>query len=262
PQTTNDYLKLCKFIKDKTGIYGCMPIVDGTNLYFRFQEEGLSVLDQTKKRALFNGPPHVKLLATYVDLLANDYFPRDVLVRSYYGALELYAAEELAMLVTGPQFLLSRIKYDNLAVYKKTRVARYPLGNRKIIHSPLMNIAVSAKSKRPETAFEFALFVTNEENQVAFAKETVIFPSTILSSPVSRQFFLKGGSNPEDAARLIGFQSLPASRDLTPTFPIRKGIELAREFRNAIESAFYETKTPKEALDYAVQEWNRILAKP
>jgi len=229
----------------------------------------LPVIDSSGKKALFATPAHAKILAEYVSMFAADYFPADTLIRGYYGAVERYATGELAMLVTGPQFL-TRIKREGPAVYQNTLIAAYPLsvqaslpnGKNKLIDAPLMNIAIPARSKKQAAAIAFALFVTDEANQVAFSRETVIFPSTKITDPVSKNFFLAGGNSPEDKARAIDYPMLEFAKDLAPTIPPDKSIDLARVFREAVESALYGTKTPAEALEFCAREWNRILAAP
>jgi putative chitobiose transport system substrate-binding protein len=263
PQTYDEVIKYAKIIKDRTGIYGFMPNINGALLYYRFQEMGLPVFDERKNLALFNTDAHAKVLALYASLFENDYFPADTLIRGYYGAVERYAAGELAMLITGPQFL-TRIKRDGPQAYAETLVAPYPQysGAPRLIDAPLMNIAIPSSSKNQGAALKFALFVTSEDQQVAFSKETVIFPSTVITNPLTKQFFLQGGKTPEALARKISFESLGYAKDLAPTIPADKNADLVKVFTEAIQSALYRTKTAKQALDFAVSEWNRILRTP
>lgn len=249
----NGVIDIARQIKDKTGKYGFMPNVDGVRMLHRFQENGLPILSPDRKLAVFNSSDHVLYLTTYVELLRNDYFPEETLRRGYLGATERYSAGELGMLITGPQFLL-RVKNDNPAVYAKTRVAAYPqtLGGQ---HLATMVISIPKSGKHIRQAIDFALFVTNDENQLAFSKLVTVFPST--KQAADDPFFKQGGPSPEDQARKIAAGSLQNSRDLTVVVP--NSGDLMRIFREAIESAFYGKRTPKEALDWAVKEWNKKL---
>jgi putative chitobiose transport system substrate-binding protein len=254
PSSEEEMIQQARTIKDKTKIYGFMPNVDGLRMLHRFQENGLPILSRDGKRAVFNSPEHVRYLTRYVELFKGDYFPEDTLRRGFLGATERYSAGQLGMLTTGPQFLL-RVKRDNPDVYAQTFVAAYPKGKANTLHLATMGVAVTRASRHTQAAVDFALFVTNDENQLAFSKQVVVFPST--KQAAADPFFKRGGAGPEDVARKVGAADLPNARDLSVVVP-HSG-DLFRVFREAIESAFYGKRSPKDALDWAVGEWNARL---
>ena len=254
PATEEEMIAHAKAIKDKTKVYGFMPNVDGVRLLHRFQENGLPITSPDGKRAVFNSPAHVAYLAKYVQLLKRDYLPEDTLRRGFLGVTERYSAGQLGILTTGPQFLL-RVKQDNPDVYAQTFVAPYPMGKGKIIHLPTMAVTVPKASKHGKEAVEFGLFVTNDRNQLQFGKLTVVLPST--RAAAANPFFKQSGATAEDKARKIAAAELPFARDLTVVVP--QAADLYRVFREAIESAFFGKMTPKEALDWAVKQWNARL---
>ncbi|MDR5709135.1 MAG: sugar ABC transporter substrate-binding protein [Armatimonadota bacterium] len=254
PRTTDELITYAKRIKDHTGLYGFMPNVNGTNLLQRFQEAGLPILED--RRAVFNSPRHVQELEKWVRLFRQDYFPEDTLRRGYLGATELYTAGELGMLITGPQFLL-RVRHENRAVYDRTRVGPYPLDRGRVIHAPLMGLSIPRTTRRPQEAVRFALYVTDDRNQLAFCRIVTIFPTA--RAAARDPFFsrLPPNPTPEDHARTLSARQLPLARDLTVVVP-HQG-ELMKAFRDNIEAAFFGHKTPKQALDDAVRRWNARL---
>jgi len=254
PATEDEMIAHAKAIKDKAKVYGFMPNVDTIRLLHRFQENGLAVLSADGKRAVFNSPAHVAYLAKYVQLFKQDYFPEDTLRRGFLGATERYSAGQLGILATGPQFLL-RVKQDNPDVYAQTFVAPYPKGKGNVIHLPTMAVTVPKASKNLKEAVDFGLFVTNDENQLQFSKQVVILPST--RGAAANPFFKQSGATAEDKARKIAAAELPFARDLTVVVP--QAADLYRVFREAVESAFFGKMTPKEALDWAVKQWNARL---
>lgn len=254
PRTEDEMIRHARLIKDRAKVYGFMPNIDGVRLMHRFQENGLPVTGADGKRAVFNSPEHVRYLAQYVELFKADYFPEDTLRRGYLGATERYSAGQLGMLITGPQFLL-RVKADNPEVYAQTFVAPYPKGKGNTVHLATMTVAVPRASRHTDAAVDFALFVTNDENQLAFSKQVVVFPSTRLAA--ADPFFRRGGAGPEDVARKVAAADLALARDLSVVVP--NSGDLFRIFREAVESAFYGRRTPKEALDWAVGQWNLKL---
>ncbi len=254
PATTDAFIQTAVTIKQKTGVYGFMPNVDTIRFLTLFQEEGLPILSADRKRAVFDGSAYVALLARYVDLFKRDMFPADTLQRGYLGATERYAAGQLAMLTTGPQFLL-RVRSDSPDVYRETLVAPAPLGRGHVLDLPTMDLAVPLVSRRHADAVEFALYVTDDENQLAFSHLVVIFPST--RAAAADPYFTRPGTTPEDRGRAVAARELGTARDLTVVVP--NSDELLRIFREAVENAFFGRMTAQQALSWAVKEWNRRL---
>ncbi|MBE3574244.1 MAG: sugar ABC transporter substrate-binding protein [Firmicutes bacterium] len=254
PRTVAEMIAQAKQIKDKTGMYGFMPNVNGINFLTIFQEAGLPIFDKSGKKAVFNSPAHVKLLQEYVDLYKHDYFPEDTLRRGYLGATELYSEGKLGMLLTGPQFLI-RVEKDNKAVYDETRVAAYPLDKGQVTHTPLMGLSVPANVRDKKEAAKFALFATNDANQLAFAKASNTFPSTIAAA--NDPFFTTGGPTAADQARIVDAKQLKHAKDLTVVVP--DASNLFKAFKDNIEAAFFGSKSPKQALDDIVRVWNASL---
>lgn len=254
PASEAQMIAAARTIKDRAKVYGFMPLIDGTRLMHRFRENGLPVLSADGRRAVFNTPAHVAYLQRLVDLFRQDYFPEDTLRRGFTGAVERYSAGQLGMLLVGPQFLL-RVKESNPEVYAKTAVAPYPMGRGRVIHAGLMTLAVPRGSRRPGEAVKFALYVTNDANQLEFSKLSVVFPST--KAAAANPYFRQGGAGAEWRARAIAVDELKYGRDLTVVVP-NQG-ELYKIFREAVESAFFGKMTAKEALDWAVREWNARL---
>lgn len=254
PASEEAMIAAARQLKDRAKVYGFMPLVDGVSLLYRFLENGLPILSNKGTRAVFNSPAHVAYLHRYVELFKQDYFPEDTLRRGYLGAVERYSAGQLGMLIVGPQFLL-RIKASNPEIYAKSSVAPYPLGKGRVIHTPLMTLTVPKASKRQQDAVKFALFVTNDANQLAFSKLVVIFPST--KAAAADPYFKTSGAGPDSKARTIATEELKFGRDLT--LVVSNEGELFKIFREAVERAFFGRMTAQQALDWAVREWNARL---
>ncbi len=255
-QTLEQLIATATTIKQNTGVYGYYPNILAQALLYRFLEAGLPVLSENGFSAVFNSPQHEAFFAEQIRLLQQDIFPSEALLTGYGGAIERYQSGNLAMLITGPQFL-TRIGESAPQVYAATQVSPYPLGAGQVIHSPLMLLGIPASSGHSREALEFALFVTNHERQVAFSKLTAIFPST--AQAATDPFFttLPAKPSPEDHARIIIAQELQYAKDLTMNLP--NSSDLFQYFQKQIEAAFFGYKTPQEALDDAVRFWNAKL---
>jgi putative chitobiose transport system substrate-binding protein len=150
---------------------------------------------------------------------------------------------------------LLRVKKDNPDVYAQTFVAGYPKGRGKTLHLATMAVTVPRASRHTQAAVDFALYVTNDDNQLEFSKQVVVFPST--RQAAGDPFFRRGGAAPEDVARKVAAADLASARDLSVIVP--NSGDLFKAFREAIESAFYGKRSPKDALDWAVKQWNARL---
>ncbi|GGR82385.1 ABC transporter substrate-binding protein [Deinococcus sedimenti] len=256
PRTIQTLIAAAKQIKDKTGMYGFMPNINGISMLYVFQEAGLPILDKSGSKAVFNSPEHVKLLQTYVDLYKKGYIPEDTMRRGFTAATELYSAGKLGMLITGPQFIL-RVQNDNKAIFDQTRVAPYPIniaGN--VIHTGLMGFMVPKGVKDKALAQKLALFLTNDVNQLQFSKVTkTTFPSTVKAS--GDKFFKQGGSDAVSQGRLVASTELKRAKDLTLVYP--DASKLNKVFKDNVEAAMAGQKSAKQALDDIVKAWNASL---
>ncbi|NTY02320.1 sugar ABC transporter substrate-binding protein [Deinococcus sp. JMULE3] len=256
PRTIQTLIAAAKQIKDRTGMYGFMPNINGISMLYVFQEAGLPILDKSGSRAVFNSPEHVKVLQTYVDLYKKGYIPEDTMRRGFTAATELYSAGKLGMLITGPQFIL-RVQNDNKAIFDQTRVAPYPIniaGN--VIHTGLMGFMVPKGVRDKALAQKLALFLTNDVNQLQFSKVTkTTFPSTVKAS--GDKFFKQGGSDAVSQGRLVASTELKRAKDLTLVYP--DASKLNKVFKDNVEAAMAGQKSAKQALDDIVKAWNASL---
>lgn len=255
PKNFDEVAKYAKIIKSKTGIYGYMPDM---KVMDDFLCDGINITDKNMTKALFNSPAGINRLQWYVDLYKQDLIPKETIniITSYQTATNRYKCGELGMLISGANFLL-QIKNDSSRVYNATKVAPMPLGKAKIYPAAVMNFVVPKASKHREEAVKFALFMTNDENQLAFCKIVPLLPST--KKAAKDEFFVKGKGVPiEDEAVRISIKELFNSRDLSLALPERA--KLGEYLTSAIQSALAGTKTSKQALDEAAAKWDEVLS--
>ncbi|RMH65669.1 MAG: extracellular solute-binding protein, partial [Cyanobacteria bacterium J003] len=118
----------------------------------------------------------------------------------------------------------------------------------------VMNLLVPRQSRHPELAVEFALFVTNDENQLAFAKEANVLPSTqaALADPYFRTIGEK--ATPVDIARSVSAAQMSQAEVLIP--PLRDIKELQRLLYENLQAVLLGQKTIDQALEDAETAWN------
>lgn len=256
PKTMPGVIELAKTIKDKTGVYGFAPLISNVDFLKAFQEAGLPIFDQARKKAVFNSPEHVALLQQYVDLRKKDYFPEDVIRRGFQGAYELYAAGKLGIIVVGPTFM-PRLEKDNNAVWKASIVAPHPVGLGNVVQASTFAYAVPKGVKDPRAAARLANFLTDDEAQLAFSRRTgTTFPTTVKAAKDPFFTSLAAGTV-NDKARLAAARTMKNGKELS--VPVPNASTLNNAFKDNIEAALYGRKTAKQALDDAVKVWNANL---
>ena len=213
-----------KTMKEKTGAYLYNP-PELFNLLF---EEGIPILNDYKTAAAFNNEDTVKLLSNFKTMTDQDILPK-----TNWGQwdqeLKLFETEKLAI-VSSSGSSLSRIKDEAPDVYNKIGVAKPLTGSKGLSHNALMDLVVPSKSKNHEEAIKFAAWLTNDENQLAFCKQTAVFPSTTKASEDS--YFTSDTSSLEGQARNISAQVSETSEDYS------LGVDGQNDIQDAINKAY------------------------
>ncbi|HBH17660.1 MAG TPA: sugar ABC transporter substrate-binding protein, partial [Cyanobacteria bacterium UBA9579] len=117
---------------------------------------------------------------------------------------------------------------------------------------------VPIKSKHPKEAIDFALFLTNSQNQLEFCKLAPILPSTL--DAINSDFFReKPNADLMDKARAISAKQL--NRAMAPVPPLANQKDLFQIVDYMTQQVLLGHKKPKAAIDQAVNEWNKILSE-
>lgn len=253
PKTWDETIEYARIIMNRTGIYGFSPNFILGDILTR---EGISLLTADRNVG-FNNEQAVEELTKWVQVYRDGLVPPDIVTNVRAGELEgvqRYQAGRLAMLITGPQFI-SRVRVEAPEIYAKTIAVPLPVGKAGTTRAAIQNIVVSRQSKNPELAADFALFLTNAENQLAFSKIVTIFPSVIAAA--EDPFFSAGGNTPEDQARMIAAGDL-WKIDATPT-DLPDSSRMTQILDDAMTAALLGSKTPRQAIQDAAREWQQIL---
>jgi putative chitobiose transport system substrate-binding protein len=225
-------------------------------------QQGLPVI--SAGRAVFNSPQHIalvqKLALTYKagGLLKDSLFAED----NFPAVIDAYNGGRLGMLLAPPT-AMRRVQADAREIYAVTDVAAAPLGSTGIADGGwLIHFAVPkgvAPARLPAIG-KFARFLTNDENQLAFAKLASVFPTT--RAAANDPFFIDIGKQAGATEKAIaaGAVSMPHSHTLYVA-GIEDYDELRRTLVKAVEAGVTGKQDIKAALDEAVLIWNRKLAQ-
>lgn len=260
PASLDEQLQWATQIAAKTGKAGFAPAlgkIDGL-----FLQQGLPLLNG--RQAVFNSPAHVAILKKLASAYAAKALLRDKLFAedNFPAAIEAYKGGRLAMLVSAPS-VLQRIESDAKDIYGKSDVAPAPQGASGIPDGCwLFHFAIPAgvPAARLPAVGKFARFLTNDENQLAFAKQAGVFPTSIAAGKDPAFGKTSANAGMTERAQVMAARGLPQARSLYVT-GIADYDALRKVLVQAVEAAVTGKKEPKLALDDAVASWNKQLAK-
>lgn len=248
--------KICKTISQDTNKFAFFPIYTESFLRDAFVTVGIDLVDETRTKATFNSPKAVKVLKFWTDLYRNGIVPREALTASHRRPIELFKTGRLAMLNSGPQFL-KHVKSDSPDVYNNTFVLPQITWKDHPVYKIEMHVlAVSAESKHPVIAAEFAAFVTNLENQIKFCKLTTILPSA--SEGLKDPMFTEVEDTADGQARKISAEQVRKGMIFYPPPKVGKFLNILNESSEKICLGKMEAK---EGLDIAERRINDLLGK-
>ena len=256
PKTYEELGHMVKIIKNRTGKAAFMPNLteDGKMLHF-LNKYDVPIVDKARTKALFNTQKAASILEFWVDMYSKGYIPAESLTQGHRASLEMYQAGDSAFIVTGANFLRT-IKDNAPQVFKDTKVAPQVTGSNGKVDFALMNLVIPKKSKHPKEALDFALYLTNTQNQLEFCRLAPILPST--KEGINSSLFKADNSNDTvERGRAISAKQLNNAIKPVPTLKNQKDLYQIVDY--ATQQALLRKATPKHSLDQAANEWDKIL---
>ena len=168
-----DYIELYKEaekFKKSTGKYLTMPNLTENDTVLKilnkYNVNSPETIVSEKSEYIYN---------MYKYMYEKDLIPKESITQGHRESLEKYMSGEVAVLPAGSNFL-NIIKENAPEVFSKTKVAKQLVGSTGKYDVSLMNLIIPVKANYPDEAIEFALFLTNKDNQIKLAKLTSIIP--------------------------------------------------------------------------------------
>lgn len=256
PQTYTELAQAAKTIKEKTGKYAFFISFvpnDSGDVLESLVKMGVNLVDESGYAA-FNTTEGKAAFKYWVDLYQQKLLPPDVLTQGHRRGIELYQAGESVILNSGAEFIDS-INNNAPTVAKVSAIAPQITGETGKKNVAVMNLVIPRDSDKSEQALKYALFVTNTENQLAFAQESNVLPST---TDAVEQYIADIEQQPQTTlaqqAKKISAAQLD---DAEVLIPVQKDLHLLQKaiYEN-MQAAMLEEKTVEEAVKDAAEEWD------
>lgn len=258
PHTYDELVRFVTTYKDRTGKFALYwNIGKDSYLPMMLVSEGVDMTDSAMTRALFNSERGVELIDRWVQLYRNGYLQSESIMKPGSTIVEAYQSGQVALIVTGPVFL-KRIELNAPGIFSVTDVSSAVTGTTGRHDLAAMALSVLRSSRHRNEAVDFALFVTNPKNQLAFSKLTMTYPS--VTEALQDSFFTSTDGSLTTKARALGADQLASATRLRKYLDHPDFDQLRDSFDEAIQNACLGSRSTKDALDNAAREWDDILS--
>ena len=249
PKTFEDLGKIAPQIKSKTGSYVYLPtITENDTMAKILHKYGVNSSD------MVNSQKSAEVFNFFKDLYQKDLIPKETVTLTHSEALEKYMAEKIVFFSAGANFL-NMIKENAPSTYKNTDVAPQITGSLGQNDFSLMNFIIPQRAKHKEDALKFALFLTNDKNQLELAKLTNII--AVNEKTLKNDFYTK-----YDETNLMSKARVISAKQLNKINPVMKPDKNQKEVNILINSAVQEIlldKSPTEkVLGNVAKEWKAL----
>lgn len=233
PETYTELAQISPQIR-KTGAYSFLPNITENDTMLRILNKyGINSCEN------INSEKSVEVFEFFKNLYINDLIPKETITQTHREALEKFMAEKIVFFQSGANFL-NMIKENAPSTYKNTDVAPQFKGELGQNDFSLMNFIIPLKAPHKNEALKFALFITNEKNQLALARLTNVL---VTNEKALQDDFYKEYA-PDDLmakARVISAQQL---NRINPALKIGRN---QKEINTLINTAAQEILLNKEA---------------
>lgn len=252
PKTYSEIIKSAPIIKQKTGAYITLPNITENDTMLKILNK-FGVSDTFS----INNNKSVKVFDIFRNLYRKNLIPKETVTMTLQEALEKYMSENIAMIGAGANFL-NMIKENAPSTYAKTDVAPQIVGELGQNDFSLMNFVIPLRAKHKDEALKFALFLTNDKNQLELAKLTNVLATN--EKTLQNDFYTKYDEKDLMAkARVISAKQL---NKVQPVFRTQKG---QKDINNIVNSAVQEILLDKDStqniLNRVSKDWKDLLEK-
>jgi len=263
PQNREELFKIAEKITEETGVYALMPQL---KIQHEFIEAGIDLFKEENDRlkAAFNTAEAEQIISRYQELAEKGVIPRDTLSSGFNIALERYKKNELAILLTAPQFLKA-IEDESDYLRDVTALSVIPAAEEGVINAALMNLVIPQAASYKDEAAEFAHFITSPAAQAEFSIEASVLSSAIITemdNKTQKENIIRettGLNSLEAGAQKILREQLSRNQDLTLIHP--EADKLLKIMDEQFARAFLGKISAKEALNIMEAKWNQILTE-
>lgn len=250
PSNYEEIGKYAKFIKDTTNSYIFMPTITENDTMLKILNKyGINTPSKLASK------DSIEIFNFYKDLYKQKLIPEESVTQTHRESLEKYMSGSIVTIQAGANFL-NMIKENAPNIYSDTDVAPQVVGKLGQYDFSLMNLVIPQKAKNKEEALKFALFLTNEENQIKLAKLTNILATN--ENALKNDYYQKF-----DNKDLMAKARVISARQLYKIEPVLKQQKNQKEVNTVINTSaqliLLDNVDTKKTLKSASEKWSKLM---
>ena len=237
-------------VKSKTGAYVFLPnITENDTMLKILNKYGINSPETiTSQRS-------IEVFDYFKNLYTSGLIPKESITQTHRESLEKYMSENILLFQAGANFL-NMIRENAPSTYAHTDVAPQLKGMLGQNDFSLMNFVIPLRAKHKDEAVKFALFLTNDENQLELAKLTNVI--AVNKKTLENDFYTKYPEGDLTAkARVISAQQL------NKVEPVLKSSQNQKDINNLVNSAVQKILLnqgdTKQILEKLAKDWEDLL---
>lgn len=249
PQSYKRLGSIAPIIRAKTGAYAFMPTITENDTMLKILNKyGINSWEN------INSKKSVEIFDYYKTLYKKDLIPKESITQTQREALEKYMSGQIVFFQSGANFL-NMIKENSPEVYKNTDVAKQITGSIGQNDFSLMNLVVPLNANKKENAIKFALFLTNENNQLELARLTNIIATN--KHALKNEFY-----NNYESGDLIAKARVISAKQLNRIHPVLRQSKGQKEINllinTAVQKILLDKSDTQSILDDTAKKWKII----
>ena len=250
PKTYQQISDIAETIKSKTGAYVFLPnITENDTMLKILNKYGINSPET------INSEKSIRVFEMFKNLYTKNLIPKESITQTHREALEKYMSENIVLFQAGANFL-NMIKENAPSTYAHTDVAPQITGELGQNDFSLMNFVIPQRAKNKEEAVKFALFLTNDKNQLELAKLTNVI--AVNKTTLNEEFYTKYKDTDLMAkARVI------SAKQLNKVEPVLKSSRNQKDINNLInttvQNILLNKGDTKQILQKLSQDWADLL---
>lgn len=249
PKTYSEIEKFAPIVRKNTNAYIILPnITENDTMLKILNKYGITNYTQLAT------DDSVHVFNMFKSMYAKNLIPKETVTMTLQESLEKYMSGNIVLLGAGANFL-NMIKENAPSTYKTTDVAPQIVGELGQNDFSLMNFVIPIKSKHKEEALKFALFLTNNKNQLELAKLTNVL--AVNKETLQNDFYTKYDKNDlMSKARVISANQL---NKVQPVFKTQKGQKDINNLINAsVQEILLGKNDTKKILTKTAKDWKSL----
>ena len=250
PQTYEQIVNIAPAVKSKSGAYVFLPnITENDTMLKILNKYGINsseTISSEKSEYVFN---------MFKTLYEKNLIPKESITQTHREALEKYMSENIVLFQAGANFL-NMIKENAPSTYSHTDVAPQIVGELGQNDFSLMNFVIPEKAKHKSDAIKFALYLTNNKNQLELAKLTNVI--AVNKETLNNEFYTTYSDNDlMSKARVI------SAKQLNHVEPVLKSSRNQKDINNlintAVQNILLNKGNTKQLLEKLSKDWSDLL---